>query len=113
MHRTNCRSDGALCRRQNGEAAAAGGSAGPNKAVSKRKGAGTKMLEGARKKGQKITPKLQQMADWMDSLETTDAAANDGVGYLSQIMHHFSRLEHAIFSILLFILQVPTLFEDT
>lgn len=66
-------------RRQNGEAAAAGGSAGPNKAVSKRKGAGTKMLEGARKKGQKITPKLQQMADWMDSLETTDAAANDGV----------------------------------
>lgn len=42
-----------------------------------RGGAGTRMLEGVRKRGQPVTPKLQEMADWLDSLEA-DAGGGDG-----------------------------------
>ncbi len=42
----------------------------------KKAGAGTKMLEGMKQKGQPITPKMQEMADWLDGLE----AGADGAG---------------------------------
>lgn len=37
-------------------------------------GAGTRMLENLRKKGQPVTKELQDMADWLDGLE---ASANE------------------------------------
>ena len=38
---------------------------------SKKKGAGTKMLDDLKKKGKPVTPKLEEMALWLDSLDTT------------------------------------------
>ncbi len=55
-----------------GRGSGRGGAAAPTKV-----GSGTKMLENMRKKGQPITPKLQEMADWLDSLE---AGADAGGG---------------------------------
>lgn len=40
-------------------------------------GSGTRMLDNMRKKGQPITPQLQEMANWLDSLET-NAGGMDG-----------------------------------
>ena len=37
----------------------------------KKKGAGTKMLDDLRKKGKPITPKLEEMALWLDGLDTS------------------------------------------
>ena len=37
----------------------------------KKKGAGTKMLDDMRKKGKPITPKLEEMALWLDGLDTS------------------------------------------
>ena len=48
------------------------GAAKDSKAAGKKGGkvpSGTRMLEEMRKKGKPISPKLQQMADWLDSLE--------------------------------------------
>ena len=38
---------------------------------SKKKGAGTKMLDDLKKKGKPVTPKLEEMALWLDSLDTS------------------------------------------
>ena len=40
-------------------------------AAPKKKGAGTKMLDDMRKKGKPITPKLEEMALWLDSMDTS------------------------------------------
>lgn len=37
----------------------------------KKKGAGTKMLDDLRKKGKPVTPKLEEMALWLDGLDTS------------------------------------------
>ena len=37
----------------------------------KKKGAGTKMLDDLKKKGKPVTPKLEEMALWLDSLDTS------------------------------------------
>ena len=44
---------------------------GPVQPPSKKKGAGTKMLDDMRKKGKPITPKLEEMALWLDSMDTS------------------------------------------
>ena len=38
--------------------------------------AGTKMLEDLRKKGKVVTPKMEEMAKWMDSLDPGDAGGD-------------------------------------
>ena len=45
--------------------------AGAAQTIAKKKGAGTKMLDDMRKKGKPITPKLEEMALWLDSLDTS------------------------------------------
>ena len=37
----------------------------------KKKGAGTKMLDDMKKKGKPVTPKVEEMALWLDSLDTS------------------------------------------
>ena len=56
-----------------------GGGRGAGPARAGRGGAGTRMLEGVRKRGQPVTPKLQEMADWLDSLEADAGGADGGV----------------------------------
>ena len=36
-----------------------------------KKGAGTKMLDDLKKKGKPVTPKLEEMALWLDSMDTS------------------------------------------
>ena len=38
--------------------------------------AGTKMLEDLKKKGKVVTPKMEEMAKWMDSLDPGDAGGD-------------------------------------
>lgn len=45
--------------------------AGAAQVPMKKKGAGTKMLDDMRKKGKPITPKLEEMALWLDGLDTS------------------------------------------
>ena len=45
--------------------------AGAAQTTAKKKGAGTKMLDDMRRKGKPITPKLEEMALWLDSLDTS------------------------------------------
>lgn len=45
--------------------------AGAAQVPMKKKGAGTKMLDDLRKKGKPITPKLEEMALWLDGLDTS------------------------------------------
>ncbi len=47
------------------------GSAGAAQLPAKKKGAGTKMLDDLKKKGKPVTPKLEEMALWLDSLDTS------------------------------------------
>ena len=42
---------------------------------------GTRMLEELKKKGKPISPKMQQMADWLDSLE----AGQEGGGQPGEV----------------------------
>lgn len=42
-------------------------------------GSGTRMLDNMRKKGQPITPQLQEMANWLDSLESGAGGADGEV----------------------------------
>ena len=62
----------------NGTLVPVGGGAKDGKAAAAKKGgkvpSGTRMLEEMRKKGKPISPKMQQMADWLDSLEAGQAA---------------------------------------
>lgn len=45
--------------------------AGAAQLPAKKKGAGTKMLDDMRKKGKPVTPKLEEMALWLDSIDTS------------------------------------------
>ena len=54
------------------------GGGGAQAAAPKKGGSGTRMIEGMKKKGQPVTPKLQEMADWLDSLESgADSAGGE------------------------------------
>lgn len=45
--------------------------AGSSAQPAKKKGPGTKMLDDMRKKGKPVTPKVEEMALWLDSLDTS------------------------------------------
>ena len=62
-------SGGALVPAKDGKGGAGKKGGGSGKVPS-----GTRMLEEMRKKGKPISPKMQQMADWLDSLEAGQAA---------------------------------------
>ena len=66
MHHTISRPHGPVASR--GFHLAAGAAQQP---APKKKGAGTKMLDDMRKKGKPITPKLEEMALWLDSMDTS------------------------------------------
>ena len=62
--------------------------AGTAQVPKKKKGAGTKMLDDMRKKGKPITPKLEEMALWLDGLDTS--TLDDGqVRLCSHLCHAF------------------------
>ena len=48
----------------------------------KKAGTGTRMVEDMKKKGKPVTPKMQEMADWLDGLE---ANANSGGGQPGEV----------------------------
>ena len=60
-------------------------SAGAAQVPVKKKGAGTKMLDDMRKKGKPVTPKLEEMALWLDGLDTS--TLDDGQVSFCQHLH--------------------------
>ena len=74
-------------------------SAGAAQVPTKKKGAGTKMLDDLRKKGKPVTPKLEEMALWLDGLDTS--TLDDGQVSFCQRLHAMQSLHAMAWCLLL------------